>query len=78
MGPQQMDALGMSDLTPYFPGPRLVVLALAICVYCLPTAIVMFRKRSDDGYLFGFNLLWGWSSFGWLAALGWALVGERD
>jgi len=53
------DELSMSDLSSYLHGPRPVLLVLARCAYFLPTAIGMFRKPMDVGYLFGVQLLCG-------------------
>ena len=55
----------------------LVGLALVLAaVYFLPAIIAVRRRCRWDAAIFVFNLLLGWTVFGWFAALSWALGGR--
>ena len=55
----------------------LVGLALVLAaVYFLPAIIAVRRRCRWDAAIFVFNLLLGWTVFGWFAALSWALPGR--
>jgi len=55
----------------------LVGLAFVLAaVYFLPAIIAVRRRCRWDAAIFVFNLLLGWTVFGWFAALSWALGGR--
>jgi Superinfection immunity protein len=55
----------------------LVALAFVLAaVYFLPAIIAVRRRCRWDAAIFVFNLLLGWTVFGWFAALNWALGGR--
>jgi hypothetical protein len=45
-------------------------------VYFLPAIIAVRRRCRWDAAIFVFNLLLGWTVFGWFGALSWALGGR--
>ena len=47
---------------------------LGVWLYFLPAFIADRRKHPDIGYLIAVNVCLGWTVFGWLAALLWAIV----
>ncbi len=51
----------------------LLVFAVAVVAYFLPTAIAIYRKHRFLGIIFVLNLAGGWSVLGWFAALAWAV-----
>jgi hypothetical protein len=54
----------------------LVALAFVLAaVYFLPAIIAVRRRCRWDAAICVFNLLLGWTVFGWFAALNWALGG---
>jgi Superinfection immunity protein len=55
----------------------LVALAFVLAaVYFVPAIIAVRRRCRRDAAIFVFNLLLGWTVFGWFAALNWALGGR--
>jgi Superinfection immunity protein len=55
----------------------LVALAFVLAaVYFLPAIIAVRRRCRWDAAIVVFNLLLGWTVFGWFAALNWALGGR--
>jgi hypothetical protein len=55
----------------------LVALAFVLAaVYFVPAIIAVRRRCRWDAAIFVFNLLLGWTVFGWFAALNWALGGR--
>jgi len=43
----------------------------------LPTLIAFYNKEKNTAWIFVLNLLLGWSTIGWIAALIWSIV-ERN
>ncbi len=62
----------MGDLLPFY----LIVAALALIVYILPTAVALHRNCKATGGIAVFNLFLGWTFVGWVVALAWAASGE--
>lgn len=61
-------------------GITLTVLALAVCLYFLPTIIAATSKpkhRQVDAIV-ALNLLLGWTLLGWVAALVWSLTKSAE
>lgn len=55
----------------------IIIGILALFLYFLPTYFSWGRKK-NAGAIFALNLLLGWTFLGWLAALIWALVADRN
>lgn len=55
----------------------LITLIICIFLYMLPTLIAFYNKEKNTAWIFVLNLLLGWSTIGWIAALIWAVV-ERN
>ena len=53
-----------------------ILLVGLAAIYFLPAIIAVRRKCRSDAAIFVFNLLLGWTVFGWFAALSWALGGR--
>jgi len=53
------------------PNP-LIILALIIVCYFLPSIIASFRGHHQMAAIFLLNIFIGWTSIGWVAALVWA------
>ncbi len=51
-----------------------VTILIALGFYCLPTIIVEIRGIERGAGIFWVNLIFGWTVFGWIAALIWALA----
>ena len=62
------EALGM--------GIFIVLAGIALAIYFLPSYIAMKRKHKNFAAIFALNLLAGWSFFGWVIALVWALKND--
>jgi hypothetical protein len=56
----------------------LVIAAVAIAFYLLPTIIAVLRKHQHMPAIAAVNILLGWSFLGWVAALVWALTESRS
>ena len=52
----------------------ILLLALALSLYMLPTIIAMTRSHPNTASIFVINLLLGWSILGWAGALAWAVI----
>jgi hypothetical protein len=59
--------------TPEIVGLGALALLLLVVFYFLPTLVARFRKHPDVSGIALFNLGYGWTGFGWLATLMWAL-----
>ncbi len=57
----------------------LILVALGLILYLLPTFIAMSRgKANGTGGVFFVNLLLGWSVIGWFVAFIWACSGSTS
>jgi T4 superinfection immunity protein len=65
MGGQGIGAVGV-----------VLILALAVVVYFLPSMIATHRTHPHRVGIFLLDLLMGWTVIGWVAALVWASIGE--
>ena len=54
-----------------------VTIFMGLAFYCLPTIIGEVRRIKHDAGIVWVNLIFGWTVFGWIAALRWALA-EKD
>ncbi len=52
----------------------LVVIIVALVIYVLPSLIADNRKHYNFKAILAVNILTGWTGFGWIAALVWALT----
>lgn len=52
----------------------ILLFILALLSYFMPTAIAVNRDHPNGQAIFALNLLLGWSLFGWIIALVWALT----
>jgi len=52
----------------------LVALFLLLGGYFLPFIIALVREHPRKGAIFVLNLFAGWTLFGWVAAMVWALI----
>jgi hypothetical protein len=55
-----------------------VFLVTALGLYFLPALIASKRKTEYRSYIVAVNILFGWTVLGWLAALLWAVLEDRD
>ena len=58
-----MDAIG-----------ALIVLAIMLAIYFLPTIVASNRGHQSAGAIFFLNLLLGWTLLGWVVAFVWAFT----
>jgi hypothetical protein len=52
----------------------LVILAIGLAVYFVPTIIAFARNHKNKAGIFLVNLLTGWTFFGWVGSLVWSVV----
>ena len=52
----------------------LLLIAIAVVVYFIPTWVASARKHHNANAIFVMNLLLGWSGLGWIAALIWSFT----
>jgi len=57
---------------------HIVILIMCIPLYFIPTFIAFIRKKPNTGVIFALNLLLGWTLIGWIGALVWASLNEKD
>jgi uncharacterized membrane protein YhaH (DUF805 family) len=55
----------------------IVISAVAIIVYFIPTWIATARKHHNADAIFVTNLLLGWTAIGWIVALIWSLTAVK-
>ena len=56
----------------------LFLLAVGGFVYFFPTVVAFYGKKSNRGAILVLNLLLGWTLLGWVGALIWAMVAQRE
>jgi hypothetical protein len=70
-------AIGLARDTAALLAPaNLIVFALGIALYLLPTALAIYRNCAATKWIAALNILLGWTVFGWFAAIGWAASGK--
>ncbi len=66
---------------PFHLGPweigLILILLFGLPVYFVPTIIAAIRKTKNLVGIIVLNLLAGWTFFGWVAALVWAIVADK-
>ncbi len=55
---------------------RMTTAIVIVGIYLLPSIIAFARKHRNKHALAKFNLFGGWTIFGWITALVWALYAE--
>ena len=55
---------------------RITTVILALAIYLLPAGIAFARGHRNKQALAKFNLFGGWTIFGWIIVLVWALYAE--
>lgn len=55
----------------------IIILLFGLPVYLVPTIIAAIRKTRNLVGIIVLNLLTGWTFFGWVAALVWAIVADK-
>ena len=55
-----------------------VIVVVAVCACFLPALIAARNGHHYPSAVFALNLLLGWTFFGWVAALVWALMKPPD
>ncbi len=63
-------------LGPWEIGLILIIL-FSLPVYFIPTIIAAIRKTKNLVGIIVLNLLAGWTFFGWVAALVWAIIADK-
>ena len=72
-------AVGMASNNKALQGPaHLLLFAIAIALYVLPTLLALYRDCKASGWIAVINVLLGWTLIGWVVALGWAASGARS
>lgn len=56
----------------------IIFILLSIIIYFLPSIIAMRRKHRNAVAIFVLNFFLGWSFLGWLGALIWALLKDKN
>ncbi len=51
----------------------MITLTMLLAMYFLPTILAAVRRHWSSGGIFAVNFLLGWTFFGWIAALIWAM-----
>jgi hypothetical protein len=70
-------AIGLARDTEALSAPaHLILFAVGVAFYLLPTALALYRDCNATGWIAGLNILLGWTVLGWIAALGWAASGR--
>jgi hypothetical protein len=52
----------------------LFMVGIGLLLYFFPTFIAVLRKHASALAIFAFNLFFGWTGLGWVAALIWSLT----
>jgi len=55
-----------------------VATVVVACVYFLPATIASSRKHRQVAAIFILNLFLGWTVLGWIVALVWSFIRERE
>ena len=72
-------ALGLARNTDALAAPaHLLVFLVVVALYLVPTGLALYRNCAAAGWIVALNILLGWTLFGWVAALGWAVSGKAD
>jgi len=52
----------------------LIIIAIAVCIYFIPTFVAFSRKHQFKWLIFLINFFTGFTFFGWVGSLVWALI----
>ena len=70
-------AVGMAKNSAALLAPfNLILFLLLLALYCVPSALAVYRNCSATVWIIALNILLGWTFFGWAIALGWAAGGK--
>jgi hypothetical protein len=56
----------------------LLVVAVAIGLYFLPTIVASSRGKANTGAIAALNILAGWTFVGWVVAMVWAMTHDAQ
>jgi len=56
----------------------IVLIAIGIAVYFLPSFIAALRRHKAAGGVIALNVFFGWTALGWIAAFIWAVAGPSS
>ena len=72
-----MIALGMARNTNALLAPlHLLAFVVAVALYMLPTGLAMHRDCKATIWIALVDVFLGWTFFGWIVAIGWAVSGK--
>jgi hypothetical protein len=54
------------------------LLVISVGVYFLPTLIAQHRHNKNLGAIIVVNLFLGWTFIGWVVALAWAVIEDKE
>ena len=57
---------------------EIFLIILALVPYFLPSFVAMVRKNTQTAAIFILNLTLGWTILGWIGALVWAFVKQKN
>ena len=57
---------------------ELIVMALFLIPYFIPTIIALIRKKSNTTAIFLLNFFLGWTFVGWIVSLIWAVTKDKE
>ena len=56
--------------------PHLILFAVILAVGFVPAIVAFARNHPQKWIVFAFNVILGWTGFGWIALLVWAIIGK--
>lgn len=57
---------------------EILLIIIALVIYFLPSFVAMVRKNTQTVAIFILNLTLGWTILGWIGALVWAFVKQKN
>lgn len=70
-------SIGLAKNTAAMTAPaHLLLFLLVVALYLTPSALALHRNCVSTGWIVAINVLLGWTLFGWVVALGWAMSGK--
>jgi hypothetical protein len=55
-----------------------ILLAIIVLIYMLPTLIAFGREHPHRGFILILNLIFGWTLLGWILIFLWAALGRVE
>ncbi len=69
--------IGLARNTDAMAAPsHVLMLLVGLALYLVPSGLALHRNCAAIGWIIALNILLGWTLFGWIAALGWAISGK--